>query len=171
MIIRLGGIIAVFIACSAAGLIKSCSLSKRVRDLESFLSALSLISTEIRYFASPTDQIMAKLGAADEYARLMVFGACRANLEQTRDFARAWDDAIAKAQPFLSLDKGDIEALKDFGGTFGTTDAEGQTANCERYCELLRYRLEIAREDRAKRGRMYSSLGVLSGVFFALIFY
>lgn len=132
---------------------------------------MSLISTEIRYFASPTDSIIAKVAASSEYTRLRVFQFCRANLEQTRDFEKAWSDAIASAEPLLSLNKGDIEALKDFGGTFGTTDAEGQIANCERYCELLRQRLGSAREDRAKRGRMYSSLGVLSGVFFALVFY
>ena len=171
MIIKAGGIAAIFIACTAAGLMKSYSLSKRVCELESFLSALSLISTEIRYFASPTDVIIAKLGSSSDYKNLRVFGICRKSLEKTRDFSQAWDSAIEQAEPYLSIDKGDVEALKRFGGTFGTTDADGQTANCERYCELLRRRLESARDDKAKRGRMYSSLGVLTGVFFAVFFY
>ena len=171
MIVKAGGIIAVFIVCVATGFIKSYSLSKRVRELESFLSALSLISTEIRYFASPTDVIISKLAFANEYVKLRVFEFCKANLEQTRDFTSAWGGAIDKAKPFLSLDKDDIEALTGFGGTFGTTDTQGQLANCERYSELLRQRLESAREDKTKRGRMYSSLGVLAGVFFALILY
>lgn len=171
MMIKIGGIAAVFIACAAAGLIKSCSLSKRVRELEAFLNALSLISTEIRYFASPTDIIMKKLDLSSEYKKLKVFGYCRVNLEQTRDFSRAWTNAIAQAKPFLSLDNGDIEALECFGGTFGTTDADGQLANCERYSELLRQRHENAMDDKKNRGRMYSSLGILTGIFFALIFY
>ncbi len=169
--IKIGGIIAIFTVCVAAGLLKSYSLSKRVRELEAFLSALSQISTEIRYFAYPTDVIISKLDSSAEYKRLKVFGFCKTNLAQTRDFSRAWKDAITQSKPFLSLDKSDIEALNSFGDTFGTTDAEGQMANCERYCELLKQRLESSREDKAKRGRMYSSLGVLSGVFFALIFY
>ena len=171
MIIKTGGIIAVFIVCVATGFLKSFSLSKRVRELDAFSGAMSLISTEIRYFASPTDVIISKLAFANDYAKLRVFELCKANLEQTREFTTAWRGAIEKAKPFLSLDRDDIEALISFGDTFGTTDAQGQMANCERYCELLRQRLESAREDKSKRGRMYSSLGVLTGVFFALILY
>ena len=171
MTAKLCGIAAVFIACSAAGLMKSRSLSKRVHELESFLSALSLISTEIRYFASPTDTIMKKLAKSSEYAKLKVFEYCAENLEQIRDFPKAWNDAIGMAKPYLSLENDDIKALKDYGASFGTTDADGQAANCERYSELLRQRLESAKEDKAKRGRMFSSLGVLCGIFFAFVFY
>jgi stage III sporulation protein AB len=171
MIIKLSGIIAVFVVCVAAGFMKSASLAKRVRELEAFLSALSLISTEIRYFASPTDDIIAKLDSANEYKQLHVFGVCKENLENTRDFAKVWADALEKSKPYLSLDKGDFESLIWFGSMFGTTDMQGQIANCERYCGLLQQRLDSARDDKSKRGRMYTSLGVLAGVFFAVIFF
>lgn len=169
--IKICGLTAIFIACVAAGLIKSNSLSKRVRELEAFLSAFSQISTEIRYFASPTNIIISKLDSFSEYKNLRIFGPCKENLAQTHDFSHAWCCAIDQAIPYLSLKKSDIETIKGFGSTFGTTDAEGQIANCERYCELLRQRLENAREDKIKRGRMYTSLGVLAGVFFVVFFY
>lgn len=169
--IKILGLTAIFIACAAAGLIKSYSLSKRVRELEAFLSAFSQISTEIRYFASPTNVIISKLDAFNEYKGLHIFGLCKENLERTHDFSKAWDCAISEAKPYLSLEKSDIDVLKSFGNTFGTTDVEGQIANCERYCDLLRQRLESARQDKVKRGRMYTSLGVLAGIFFAVFFY
>jgi stage III sporulation protein AB len=171
MIFRISGIVAVFVVCVAAGFMKSASLAKRVHDLEAFLSALTLISAEIRYFASPTDDIIAKLNSASEYKQLHVFELCRENLEYTRDFAKAWALALEKSKPYLSLDKGDFDTLTWFGSLFGTTDMQGQIANCERYCGLLEQRLDIAREDKAKRGRMYTSLGVLAGVFFAVLFF
>ncbi len=171
MIFKLFGIIAIFGVCVTAGFMKTASLSKRVRELEAFLSALSLISTEIRYFASPTDDIIAKLDSANEYKQLRVFGICRKKLENTRDFGKAWVDALDESKSYLSLDNGDYEALKWFGSLFGTTDTDGQLANCERYCGLLQQRITSAREDKSKRGKMYTSLGVLAGVFFAVIFY
>lgn len=170
MILKVGGIIVVFAACVAAGLMKTASLAKRVRELQTFLNALSMISDEIRFFATPTNEIISKLDNAEGYKQLRIFAFCRENLKHTRDFSKAWGDALASAKPFLSLDDGDIEALSWFGSVFGTTDAQGQTANCERYYNLLQQRLECARDDKEKRGKMFTSLGVLAGAFFAVMF-
>jgi stage III sporulation protein AB len=161
---------AVFLVCSAAGLLKSAELSKRVRQLEALKGAINLISTEIRYFASPVDVIMKKLNALDEYTGLKIFGLCENNFKNTNDFAKAWAASIAEARPQLSLNKGDYEALLWFGSMLGATDIEGQIANCERYAEMLSQRLTHAREDKLKRGKMYSSLGILSGAFIVVIF-
>jgi stage III sporulation protein AB len=161
--------IAIFLVCSAAGLLKSAELSKRVRQLDALKGAINLISTEIRYFASPVDVIMKKLNALDEYRELGIFGLCERNLAVMRDFSKAWAASIDEAKPRLALNKGDYETLLWFGTMLGATDIEGQTANCERYGELLSQRLERAHEDKAKRGKMYSTLGILAGAFFVVI--
>lgn len=170
MILKAGGVVAVFTVCAAAGLIKSASLEKRVRELEAFLSALSRISNEIRYFKAPTEDIIEKLDASNEFKNLYVFAYCKKDFEATRNFSKAWSCALEKSRQKLSLDDGDFEALGFFGSMIGTTDAQGQTANCERYKNLLEQRLCCAREEKSKRGRMYTSFGVLAGVFFAVIF-
>ncbi|MDR3643936.1 MAG: stage III sporulation protein AB, partial [Clostridia bacterium] len=137
---------------------------------EALKGAINLISTEIRYFASPVDVIMKKLNALDEYKELKIFGLCETLLKTTNNFATAWSASIAAAKPQLSLNKGDYEALLWFGSMLGATDIEGQIANCERYSEMLSQRLVRAREDKSKRGKMYSSLGFLSGAFFIVVF-
>ncbi|HEX3027601.1 MAG TPA: stage III sporulation protein AB, partial [Clostridia bacterium] len=167
--IKAVGLILMFLVCTAGGAFKSLDLSKRVRQLESFMGAITLISTEIRYFASPTDVIMGKIGALDEYKELRVFGLCRKNLDQYRDFPKAWEQSIEQSKPYLSLNDSDYETLLWFGKVLGTTDVEGETANCERYKNLLGQRLQRAREDQRKRGRMYTSLGVLAGVFIVVL--
>jgi stage III sporulation protein AB len=161
----------VFIVCTAAGLYKSAVLSKRVRQLEAFVGAINLISTEIRYFASPVEDIMQKVNALEEYAQLLVFGICKKNLLKLRDFPKAWEFSLIEAKPKLALNAGDFETLLWFGKLLGTTDLEGQTANCERYGKLLEQRLIHAKDDMLKRGKMYSSLGVLAGVFIIVIFF
>jgi stage III sporulation protein AB len=171
MFAKIMGMIAIFLVCSAVGLLKSSELSKRVRQLEALKGAINLISTEIRYFASPVDVIMNKLNALEEYKELRIFGLCENNLATMRDFAKAWAASIEQAKPQLALNKGDYEALLWFGTMLGATDIEGQTSNCERYSEMLSQRLIRAREDKAKRGKMYSSLGILTGVFFIVILF
>lgn len=160
-----------FGVCTTAGLLKSAMFSKRVRQLEGFVGALDAISTEIRYLAAPLEDIMAKCDALPEYQELRVFGLCREIFLKERDFPAAWEQALKKAKPELALDAGDCEALTWFGRVLGTTDVDGQTANCVRYGELLRQRLERAREDRAKHGKMYTSLGVLAGVFLVVLLF
>lgn len=165
------GLAVLFGVCTTAGLLKSAAFSKRVRQLEGFTGALDAIATEIRYFAAPLEEIMAKCDALPEYKELRVFGLCRAVFLKERDFPASWEKALQQAKPSLSLDAGDLETLSWFGRVLGTTDVDGQTANCARYGELLRQRLGRAREDRAKRGKMYTSLGVLAGIFLVVVLF
>lgn len=170
MILKIGGLLAVFAACTAAGFLCASALSKRVRELEGFLDALASISSEIRYSAMPTGEILEKLNASARYRELRVFGECADRLRDTRDVAKAWTLALEKTRASLSLDEGDLEALAWFGVLFGATDTQGQLANCERYTVLLTQRLACAREDQRRRGRMYSALGILAGTFFCVFF-
>lgn len=164
------GLVFIFIVCTAAGFLKSLTISKRVKELEAFCGAFAQISTEIRYFASPTDVIMKKLESMSEYKNLKVFTYCKEELLVNRNFQSSWKKAVEKAVPYLSINKDDAETIKRFGESFGTTDVEGQTANCEEYSSLLNKRLDSARADKASRGKMYTSLGILAGIFFTIFF-
>lgn len=170
MPVKILGLFAIFFVCTAAGLLKSYSLKKRVNELETFSSSFRDISIEIRYFATPTDVIISKLNEIKAYKSLRVFATCKESLEQTRNFSQSWNDAVDKALPYLSLDKEDAGIIKRFGDSFGTTDVEGQIANCEQYSLMLDDRLQIARDDKKKRGKMFSSLGILAGVFLTIFF-
>ena len=169
--VKVCGLFAIMLVCAAAGFLKSRMLAKRTLELQSILSALTFISTEIRYFASPTVSIMEKLEENNDYRRLRFFGLCSQNLKNTPDFQFAWKRALSQAKPYLSINHEDFEALCAFGDLFGSTDTEGQIANCARYSELIRQRLTSAVDDQKKRGRLYASLGVLTGVFLALVLY
>ena len=148
-----------------SGMLKSMTLSSGVRKSEGCQNALDAIASEIRSFAAPLEEIMEKFESMPEYKELLVFGLCKKNFLKNRSFQSAWEKALEQAKPTLSLNDGDREVLVWFGRSLGTTDADGQAANCARYGELLAQRLVNAREDTVKRGRMYTSLGVLAGVF------
>jgi stage III sporulation protein AB len=169
MLLKITGLIAVFLVCTFGGMMMSMKLSKRVRHLESFICAVGFIATEIRYFASPVEVIMEKLNHVEEYKQLKVFEICKANIKHAKQFSNAWELAVKESEYSLSLQSADYESLLWFGRTLGTTDVEGQLANCEHCCEQLSQRLTIAREDVNKKGKMYSSLGVLTGIFMAVM--
>jgi stage III sporulation protein AB len=171
MYLKIIGLIAIFIGCTLCGMMMSMKLTKRVRQIESFICAVGLIATEIRYFASPVEAIMEKLDQIEDYKQLKVFEICKANLKNTNRFSQAWESAIKESEKSLALQSADYESLLWFGRALGTTDVEGQLANCERCCEQLSQRLIIAREDSGKKGKMYSSLGILAGIFIAVMLF
>lgn len=168
---KLIGLLSLFLICTAAGLGASLRLSKRVGHLEAFIAAMGLLSTEIRYNAPPVAVLLEKLDAAPEFGRLRVFGFCRELLRVKQGVFEAWPEALALARPSLSIAEGDAEVLLAFGRAFGATDVEGQLANCESCRAQLQSRLEEAREEKLKRGRMYSSLGVLAGLFLVILLF
>lgn len=170
MTLKYAGIVMIVIVCTAAGMLKSLTLSKRVSELEAFISALGFISTEIRFFATPADVILSKLSSQEIFSKLKIFGFCGDFLSKTHEFKLSWEKALERSKPYLSLNKDDLEAIQNFGTTFGTTDADGEIANCERYIHSLKQRLDSARNEKAKRSRMYLSLGLLTGILIAAIF-
>lgn len=140
-----------------------------MRQLELLISGISMISTEIRYCASPTEAIMEKLNSMDEYKPLKIFGNFEKRILVQRDFEKAWQDSVRESAPSLALNTDDLEAMCWFGRVLGATDVEGQLGNCERFSALLKQRLAGAREDLKKRGRMYYSMGVLTGAFLIIL--
>lgn len=161
---------AVFLACAAGGVLASTKLRKRVLELELLIGAIGMFSTEIRYSAAPLDAILDKIDRSEDYRRLKIFSLCRSLFLKNRDFTKAWESAIKESKQYLSLNKNDYEALVWFGRELGATDIEGQMANCGRCIELLTQRLEHARDEQKKRGKMYTSLGFLTGMFFVVLF-
>lgn len=155
--------------CAAAGLIQSLRLSKRVRQLELLISAVNFIASEIRYAAMPVPDILRRLARSPEFGELQLFEVCAGQLQNCPDIRESWRRAVEEVKPKLSLKPGDYDALEHFGETFGGTDVEGQTANCESCVRLLEPRLDEAREDARKRGRMYFSLGLLAGGFAVVV--
>lgn len=169
MTLKLVGIVVVILSCTMAGLMKSITLSRRVRELEYFISAFNYISTEIRYLSSPVDVIISNLVADSDRTKPRVFELCLAEFQKSHDFKASWLKAVSDSKPFLSLTREDVETLIRFGDTFGTTDSQGELANCNIYMENFRQRLACARSDKSKRAHMYLSLGLLTGVLIAAV--
>lgn len=163
------GLAAVFLSCLLAGVGASRRLSRRVEELETLISAVEYIAMEIRYDALPVGRLFERLEGIAEYRPLGIFGVCSQALARTGDLAGSWEKALAGAKGTLSLEEGDYEALRLFGRSLGTTDVEGQLSLCDGCVAMLRRRLQAAKANREKRGRMYTSMGVLTGIFIVIL--
>ena len=134
------------------GYMESYKLRMRVETLESFLKVIRLMETEMRFHALPLRQII------DKYCGDMdLLWQCHLLLKTGKSFDEAWKSGVAAGT------KGSGLKLKD------KRLIEGQIAHCEVTAKLLEEQIEQAREEKKKKSKLFSMLGLFFGTGVALL--
>ena len=162
--IKLAGILLLLITSATVGFIESYKLSLRVEQLERFLRFVTTVQSEIQFSSIPVRQLIAK---HREDMKLLEF--CHQYCEEQQDFPSAWRQATVKGTKGCGLQKKDVQMISDFGIALGSTDLAGQAAHCQLTAQLLENQLEMARQEKGKKAKLYSMLGIFFGVAMALV--
>lgn len=133
------GFIAVIIATSAIGFLKSQQLKIRYKKLCAFQNGLMELKEHIRLNSGELDRIL------------------------KQSFTIDYND-------FTHLEKEDVEILKDFFDKLGMSDSIAEEKRCELYANLLNPQITGAKDKYMGLGKLYRSIGVLSGVFICIFF-
>lgn len=151
------------------GLQAAGELSRRVRALESWQSALALLEGELSFRLPDLPQLLEDLsrrapGPAGEGLCAVCRGLSRLGEES---FEEIWSKAIgAEAGP---LTEEDLEPLRRLGSILGRCGWEEQRAAAERTRLALERRCAQLREDLGREGRAYGVLGLSLGTFVTIL--
>ena len=140
----------------------STSLHKRTTELSLAVELVERMKTEIRFSAKEMKLLVAELAKAPYFQPLSFLGVCTEQLEQKTPFPAAWQTGLTAQPGHLSRD--DLEQLSSLGHLLGSTDVEGQMGSLELVKQNLLNNLRRAKELYASKGKLYRSLGVLSGI-------
>lgn len=140
--------ITVLIISTGTGLYLSSKLDKRVKALEEIIFKTDEIQTIIRCQSAEPEEILASVSVDS------VLQGC----SYTNGNVNISEDEL------YMLDKRDTAIIRELLNGLGKTDTDGQISMLEMNKKLLQNRLEQAREEYSKKGRMYRSVGVLVGV-------
>ncbi len=140
--------ITVLIISTGAGLYLSSKLDKRVKTLEEIILKTDEIQTMIRCQSAEPKEILAA-AAADSVLQCCSYADGNVNISEDE---------------LYMLDKRDMAIIRELLNGLGKTDTDGQISMLEMNKKLLQNRLEQAREEYSKKGRMYRSVGVLVGI-------
>ncbi len=91
------------------------------------------------------------------------------NLKSEEGFVKAWQDAAESSANAYGLRKPEKELISKFGKELGTTDVRGQISLCELNQKLIGAALEVAKEEKEKKSKLYLMLGVSAGISIAII--
>jgi stage III sporulation protein AB len=157
-------VFAVFCVMAGAifGLYRSAELKRRERLLTELTGLLESMAMQIRYRALPLGELFAALKGGGEFMNAVGAHTAHPSAMNPRE---AWNKAVTG----LFANEEDRDILCAVGNALGGSDTAGQLAMLELNKELLTARLHEASEQSARTGKMYRSVGLLTGLGLAII--
>lgn len=136
----------------------------RVETLETFLKVIRLMETEMRFHALPLKQIIDK-----HCGDMELLWQCQLALKIGKSFDEAWKSGVIAGTKGMGLKPKDKHLIERFGTELGNSDIEGQIAHCEVTTKLLEEQIEQARDEKKKKSKLFSMLGLFFGTGVALL--
>lgn len=153
------------------GQLKARSYDNRMSHLQSFISILKVIESEMKYRLDPLPEIFERLsktknGLSGELLE-KTFQIIKSN--PNYDFSSCWNHAAESVYKNTSISAKDLQVICDIGVDLGKTDLSGQSSLFKRAFTLLEAQVAEADEERRAKGKMYKSLGAAIGVLIVII--
>jgi stage III sporulation protein AB len=119
----------IIVGCSSLlGFIFANTYIERARLLNSLLSTLQMLETEIVYGATPIPVIMQKVGdkSKKEIGNIFLSAADLLNLNLGQTFDEIWYGVVTRGAEHTCLNREDIDLLLSLGKNLGISNCEDQ---------------------------------------------
>jgi len=157
----------IIVTCSLIGFFLAKQYKDRLKELKDIRLAMNILETKMKLTKEPIAHIFEEISYKLETENTAnLFLKASDHMEYTTA-SNAWEEALQTVK--TSLNKEDLDMLRTFGKMIGKTDLEGQIKEIELTNILLEQQAEDARIKKQKNGRMYQSLGVISGLALCII--
>lgn len=148
LLFKITGFLLIFSACTAIGILKSDSLKQRYQQLEEIIKSLSILAERIRLGGYERDELI-----------FLSFGDSL-KIDSNFDIKLTYG----------SLSKDDLSLLTEFFKGFGMTDKDSEYERAILYSSLLKERLDSANKTYKEQGKLYRTIGVMSGIVLCIFF-
>lgn len=166
MMLKLIGIMLLVCATGYAGISASTLLKEHITRLELTRKMIDEITILIRHKSLTVTEIVDELISNSIYTELAFLQIVKSEIAPGIPFHTAWINAIKKDSKLLVEEKIELISL---GNSLGSSDTEGQMSALTIYKDKFNLLIKKANENYDKKGKLYRSLGVLSGVFVAIL--
>lgn len=159
-------LITIIASASLGGIYFSSMLKDRVIFLKKINCMLEEIFILLKYRSATVYEITETLSRDERFSGLDFLGDIKFSAEKS--FCRSWCEAVEEHR-YYCLKNSDRELLMDIGRNLGTSELEGQLGAVRSRQAELESIISAAEDEYRRKARLYRSLGVLAGVFIALI--
>jgi len=147
--------------------------SARLLDLLELKKALMILSSEIDYMRTPLPTAAANIGKRTErwvgqfFSRLGE--ALAANDGETA--YQLWVQVLGELDDTVALTEEDVKVIDGFGKTLGYLDKQMQQNAIDYAVRYIDETAAVLQVQAEKSKKMYRSLGVIGGLFLAVVFW
>lgn len=152
---------------SFIGIYKSNFLKDRVVCLQQILVMIEKMQTYIKYERLQTNSIIKNLINDNNLSNLYFLKDIDIN---KKNLPKEWEKAIDKNKTKMNLTKNDVTLLLRIGQILGASDVKTQISQFETVNILTINYIKEAQKNYNENGKLYRSLGLLGGVFVAILF-
>lgn len=170
-VIKIIGSIFIIFSSSGIGYILGKDFSRRVEQLKLLRMSLQMLETEIEYSSTPLPYAFESISKKCISPVREIFKDVSDNLKGNHfsTVGEAFEKALIDCREITCFKKEDMEILKSFSHSIGSSDREGQEKSFRLVIKQLEGQEDRAEESRAKNEKMYKSLGLLAGLAIAII--
>ncbi len=167
---RIGGAVCTVAGASGFGLWMAGQYRQRLAKLEQLRQMIFLLKGQILYANATLQEAFEAVGNRTEgdLARLFLNVADRTASREGESFCDIWKGEVFLLKNSV-LTKSDMQALAALGEHLGFLDRDMQERTILLYLEQLDLQIQQLRDQKQERCRMYSSLGVMGGLFLTVL--
>lgn len=168
---KIAGCLMVVAGTSGYGVWLARRYGQQLAELEQLRQMIFLLKGQILYANAPLHEAFETVGRRTEgrLAELFVQVAERIGEQNGETFCSIWKSEVEMLGTEPALSKEDRQSLAALGEHLGFLDREMQERNLLLYLEQLDLRIQQMREHKQERCRLYTSLGVMSGLFLTIL--
>lgn len=165
------GCILIITACTGIGYLKGVDLQKHLTEIQTLRQLFFMMKSEIKYTKAPLGEAFWHIGRRLDgaYAKWMMELSKRLEQKSGSRFADLWNDSIVEYLNDTYLSREDLQKLKSLGGHMGYLDEEMQIGTINLFLEQLETEIEKIRENIAAKRKLCNCLGVMGGIFLAVV--
>lgn len=176
MAVKWVGVILVLFSSGGFGIWSAMRWKARLKMLEKLRQMIYFLKGEITYSHAPLPEALERVGKRENGALGCLFtmaaeGIC---LQEGESFQEIWNrevkDMAARCGP-IPLEAEDLEHLAGLGEHLGYLDVDMQDRTLGLFLEQLNLTIDYLRSRQREKCRLYTSLGIMGGMFLVLVMY
>lgn len=171
LFLKIAGAAMVVAGTSGYGVWMAGNYQSRLLLLEQLQKMIFLLKGQILYANAPLPEALETVGerTTGVLSEWMIQVSERLLSQQGEPLNQIWKEEVDRLDADTALTKTDRQSLAALGEHLGFLDSEMQERNLLLYLEQLDLVIGELRSHRQERCRLYTSLGVMSGMFLAVL--
>ncbi len=169
--VRILGLFCIVAACGGLGYRKGAELSMELRELQELRKIFLMLRSEIEYTKAPLGEAFYHIGGRTYgvYRAWLLFLAEHLEKREGQSVREIWEEAAKEKLNGLHLSKDRREVFLSIGANLGCYDREMEIGGIDLYLEQVRLAIQQMQEEIPEKRRLCRCLGVMGGIFAAVI--